>query len=188
MQKTISILRGINVGGQKKILMADLKTLYQQLGFRDVATYIQSGNVVFETEFAEEETQKKAAGEKLAKKIELAIFEKYNFQVPVLILTKKELNEAIQNNPFLTEKGILLDKLHITFLAEIPEPALVDKIKDLDFQQDRFIISGKNVYIYCPESYGNSKLTNNFFENKLKVKATTRNWKTLNELAAMSVD
>ncbi len=181
MNKYIAILRGINVGGQKKILMADLKNLCENLGFTAVSTYIQSGNIAFSS--AENEANI------LQKTLEKGIFDKYGFQVPSIILTKQAVTETLENNPFLTENDILIDKLHVTFLEELPAENFVEnfieKIKNLDFGADRFIIIGKNVYIYCPESYGNSKLTNSFFETKLKVKATTRNWKTVNVLAEM---
>lgn len=175
MQPFLSILRGINVSGQRKINMQDLKKLYETLGFEAVQTYIQSGNVVFRAE----------TDENLAEKIEAAIQQQYGFEVPVLVRTPAELAETIAENPFLAEPSILIHKLHVTFLNQKPSVLLVEKINALDFQADRFHIIDRNVYIYCPESYGNSKLTNSFFETKLKTKATTRNWKTVNQLLSM---
>ena len=78
--------------------------------------------------------------------------------------------------------GIDDSKLHVTYLSEIPENDLVKKLCDLDFGSDELIIEDRVVYLHCPNGYGKSKLTNNFFESKLKVKATTRNWKTVNKL------
>jgi uncharacterized protein (DUF1697 family) len=174
MQTYISILRGINVSGQKKINMKELKAMYESLGYQNVVTYIQSGNVAFRTE--------KAAEKVLAGRIEDAIKATFGFDVPVLVLTLKEIKKTINNNPFLKEKDIQIDKLHVTFLQEKPEAANIKKTEELDFSPDRFVISGKDVFVYCPDSYGNTKINNNFFESKLKVKATTRNWKTVNEL------
>ena len=168
----LSILRGINVSGQKIIKMADLKVLYENMGFKNVTTYIQSGNVIFQT----------TNSKNLAEKIDKQIHQQYNFNVPILILTLEEIQEAISGNPFLKEKNIELDKLHVTFLSNQPTTENVDKIKDLNHQHDRFYLSGNVIYIYCPGGYGSTKLNNNFFENKLKVTATTRNWKTVNEL------
>ena len=179
MQTFISILRGINVGGQKKILMADLKGLYEKLKFKDVATYIQSGNVVFESDGKESDIE-------LAKKIEKAIYKNYNFQVPVIIRREEELKKIILSNPFLKEKNIDLKKLHVTFLGEIPSKANIEGIKSVDFLPDQFFISGKEIYLHIPESYGETKLFNNFFEKKLKVSATTRNWNTVNKLYEMA--
>jgi len=178
MQTFISILRGINVSGQKKILMADLKTLYEKLKFKEVTTYIQSGNVAFKGE-------EKWKDIKLAQKIEGAIFKKYNFQVPVIIRSKEELKKIISSNPFLKEKNIDTKKLHVTFLSEIPAKTNVESIEDIDFSPDIFILNGKEIYLHIPVSYGETKLSNNFFENKLKVKATTRNWNTVNKLLEM---
>lgn len=175
MQTFISILRGINVSGQKKILMADLKTLYERLKFKDVKTYIQSGNVIFKSDSKIPDIQ-------LARKIGKAISAKYNFEVPVIIRTKEELEKIISQNPFAKEKKIDLQKLHVTFLSETPDKEKVELIKEADFLPDQFIINGKEIYLHIPNSYGETKLSNKFFENKLKVSATTRNWNTVNKL------
>lgn len=171
----LSILRGINVSGQKQIKMADLKKLYEELGFKNVKTFIQSGNVVFESKSAS----------KLSEKIEKKIKEHYSFDVPVIIRTKEELQHAIEKNPFLKKKNIALDKLHITFLAEQPSNENIQATEAYNYTPDEFHISGREVYVYCPNGYGNTKINNTFFERKLKVGATTRNWKTSNELLKM---
>ncbi len=118
MQKYISILRGINVAGQRKILMKDLKELYQNLGFENVETYIQSGNVLFNTDLDRSE---------ISDKIEKAIFNKYAFEVPVIIRTKEELHKIHTSNPFFTQfqtqeekEKLINDNLYLTFLQEIP--------------------------------------------------------------------
>lgn len=178
MHKYISILRGINVAGKNKILMNDLKTLYELQGFQNVITYIQSGNVIFQIE-------NQADTKLLAAKIEKAIAQKYDLHVPTLILTAEELNATIQKNPFLGQNNIDFTKLHLTFLAEQPNSLLIEKMKALDFSPDRFEIIDKYVFLYCPIDYGKTKLSNNFFESKLKVTATTRNWKTVCQLAEM---
>ncbi len=171
MKTSISILRGINVSGQKKILMADLKIMYETLGFTNVVTYIQSGNVLFnsDTKYSENE---------LMLKIEQAIVEKYDFQVPVQVFSVEFLKNIISNNPFLKGSEIDVEKLHVTYLAEIPSKDKLESIKNYDFSPDKFNIIENTVYVYCPGGYGNTKLSNTFFESKLKVKATTRNWKT----------
>src|SRR3954471_13536569 len=98
METFISILRGINVSGQKKIQMTDLKALYEGLKFKEVITYIQSGNVIFKS--------KSASDQKLAKRIEDAIYERYGFTVPVIIRTAEEMEHAISANPFLKQSNI----------------------------------------------------------------------------------
>lgn len=179
MQTYISILRGINVSGQKKILMSDLKALYEGLKFKDVITYIQSGNVIFKAD-------NKLSDVDLAKKIEAAILKKYNFSVLVIIRSIEEIKNVITTNPFLKEKNINVEKLHVTFLSEVPQKSSLEEIKSFDFTADRFMIAGKEVFLYIPDSYAETKLSNKFFENKLKVTATTRNWKTVNKLAELA--
>ncbi len=179
MQTFISILRGINVSGQKKILMTDLKSLYESLKFTDVTTYIQSGNVCFKTKENLSDIQ-------LSEKIEKAIHKKYEFEVPVIIRNEDELKKIVSANPFLKEKDIDVEKLHVTFFSEMPDKAEMKSIADLDFSPDQFIIKDKEIYLHIPGSYGETKLSNNFFEKKLKVKATTRNWKTVNKLLEMA--
>lgn len=169
----LSILRGINVSGQKKIQMADLKKLYEELKLKNVITYIQSGNVLFEA----------ANAKGLAKKIQEKIFEKYAFEVPVIIREGSELEAVVNINPFLKKANTQMDRLYVTFLEQ---EAQLDFIKKLDsslYLPDEFKILGKEIYLHVPkDGYGNTKLSNNFFENKLKVTATTRNWKTTCEL------
>ena len=174
----ISILRGINVGGNRKILMKDLKSLYEGLGFSKVETYIQSGNVVFESD-------EKLSNADLEVKIQQAITETFGFEVPVIIRTADEWAKSIAKNPFWKEKDTDIDRLHFTFLKELPKLELLEKIKLFQFLPDRYEIIGKDVFIFCAAGYGTSKLTNPFFESKLKVPCTTRNWKTVIKLHEM---
>ncbi len=178
MMTYISILRGINVGGAKKILMGDLKKLYEELGFNKVVTYIQSGNVIFQN--AEVLSDEAAAGV-----ITKAIYKKYGFEVPVLVRTQEEMETTQSNNPFPRDKNLDPEKMHVTFLAELPAKEYLDSIIKYHHSPDRFEIIGKDVFLYCPNGYGKTKLSNSFFENKLKVLATTRNWRTVNTLAEM---
>jgi uncharacterized protein (DUF1697 family) len=178
MPTFISLLRGINVSGHKKILMTDLIKLYEKLSFSHVQSYIQSGNVVFA--YAEEKTNLA-----IAEMIEHAIEKKYKFQVPVLIRQANDLISTIKNNPFTKEVGADPSRVAVTFLESQPTVENLIKLEGVDYPPDRFIIDGLNIYIHCPESYGNSKISNKFFETKLKVRATSRNWKTINKLVEM---
>jgi uncharacterized protein (DUF1697 family) len=175
----ISILRGINVGGSKKILMKDLEELYVELGFADVRTYIQSGNVLFRS--AKDIPDKEIAG-----LIKQAISRKFGFDVPVIIRSLDEMEKAIQDNPFVKDKTIEGNKLHVTFLSDPPDTSAIAPVSKLEFAPDKFIISGREIYLHCPFSYGETKLSNSFFESKLKVTATTRNWNTINKLIEMA--
>lgn len=179
MQTFISILRGINVSGQKKILMAELKAIYESLKLKDIITYIQSGNVIFKSE-------KSLSDLEFAAKIEKAIYKKYGFEVPVIIRNKDEIQKIISINPFLKEKNMEEKRLYVTFLSEIPTKKNIESIKSFDFSPDQFLIIGKEVYLCVPNGYGETKLSNNFFEKKLKVNATTRNWNTVRKLLELA--
>ncbi|MFK8006001.1 MAG: DUF1697 domain-containing protein [Saprospiraceae bacterium] len=180
MTKYISILRGINVGGKRKILMADLKELYKSLGFENIITYIQSGNVIFES-------KKKNNNNVFTRKIKEAIFEKYGFDVPVIIRSVKEIKSIVKNHPFEKKEGCQIENLCLTFLSEIPTAENLEKINTYDYAPDLFQIIEDNAFIFIQGKYHQSKLTNNFFEKKLKVSATTRNWKTVNKLLELSI-
>lgn len=173
LETYIAMLRGINVSGQKKIKMADLKDHMQDIGFKNVQTYIQSGNIVFEYE--------KALPEELKNMIEEMLYNKYHFKVSVIIKSPGELDGVIKNNPFSDT-----DRTYITFLSEKPHPENVEKIKAIDHKPEEFILDGNIIYFYSPKGYGRAIMNNNFFENKLKVDATTRNWKTVNKLIELT--
>lgn len=174
MKTYFSILRGINVSGQKSIKMADLKAIYESLGFSNVHTYIQSGNVVFNSTSIN--------CDDIIKIIQFAILEKYNFDVPVLVFTIQDLDQTIDGVELLKLKQEGFDKVHVTFLSSIPHFDLVNKLEGFDFSPDLFVIKGNVIYVYCPNGYGKTKLSNAFFENKLKINATTRNWKSVHAL------
>ena len=174
MQTYIALLRGINVSGKNIIKMEALRLAMQELAFAHVRTYIQSGNIIFNSKTTNTTT--------LAKCIKDKITTNFGFNVPVAVFNSAYLNNVINANPFLNYNQQLL---HVTFLSQIPKQDLVAKING-DFNTDEFIIIDKHIYIFCPNGYGKTKLTNNFFENKLKLQATTRNWKTLETLATMA--
>lgn len=180
MAKYISILRGINVGGNRKILMKDLKSLYEGLGFSKVETYSQSGNVIFES-------GQELSTMELEVKIQQSIAETFGFDVTVIVRTAEEWSEIIAKSPFWKETDVDIEKLHLTILKQIPSPELVMEIKGMKFQPDRFEILGSDVFVYCENGYGRTKITNDFFEKKLKIPASTRNWKTVMKLHELVV-
>ena len=172
----ISMLRGINVGKQKKIKMKDLKDLYESLNFENVKTYIQSGNVVFKFE--------DVPASKLSAIIEKKINEVYGSNVLVFIRTKNEFLKIIDDNPFQKEDP---NKLHVTFLSASPAEKPVKEIDLIKDESEKFSIRAKEIYLFLTNGYGRTKLSNGFFEKKLKVSATTRNWRTVNKLYDISV-
>jgi uncharacterized protein (DUF1697 family) len=178
MTTYISILRGINVSGQKLIKMAALKKMYENLNFEYVQTYVQSGNVVF--------LSKENGPKKLEKIIASEIATEFGYEVPVIVLNVKTLESIIESNPFSKDKMKDISFLHVTFLAESPGPFDKESIIAKKQPNEEIEFAGNAIYLYCPNGYGNTKLNNNFLETKLKVKATTRNWKTTNELLKLS--
>lgn len=180
MSKYVAILRGINVGKGRKVLMTDLKNLLAKLGLKNIQTYIQSGNVMFDLRQPESLVV-------LEDGLNQAISGAFGFDIPVIIRTAREMEESVANNPFLKEDGADIDKLHLTFLKDVPAPELLKKIKEFQFSPDQFEIIGKDVFVHCPNGYGQTKITNDFFEKKLKVQATTRNWKTVQKLHELSI-
>ena len=178
MVRYIAILRGINVGTGRKVPMADLKKCCENMGLLNVQTYIQSGNVVFE--LARPETIPM-----LETCLQQAFTEKFGFDIPVIVRTFEEWAESTAQNPFLKEENVDIDRLHLTCLKEFPSSELLEKIKLFQYLPDRYEIIGRNVFIFCAAGYGTSKLVNSFFESKLKVAATTRNWKTVLKLHEM---
>ena len=175
MTTYISMLRGINVSGQKKIKMEELKEFYRSLGFKNIQTYIQSGNVIFES------SDKNVS--KIINKIERKIKKSFGFDVLVLIRTKNDLKKLIDNNPFAKKDN---SKLLVTLLSDTPLQSPIDEITKIKDDSEEFFIFGKEIYLFCPNGYGKSKLSNNFFERKLKLSATTRNWKTVNKLLELA--
>ena len=176
MTTYISMLRGINVGRNKRVKMEDLKLLYKSLDLKDVKTYIQSGNIIFKS--------RNSDSNDLSNKIKIKIMEVFGFDVPVIIRTEKEYKKVIEDNPFKEEDT---KQLYVTFLSETPSKNLIEDI-DVDlryktqYNLDKCVINRKEIYLYLPDGYGNTKLNNTFFEKKLKVSSTTRNWKTVNKL------
>ena len=171
----IALLRGINVSGHKKIKMPDLKAMFETLGFTNVRTYIQSGNVVFESNAAEE----------LESKISTKIQEQFGFEVSVICRTAEEMEQVITRNPYAEMVGFEAEKLYVTFLQQTPSEEKLEALKAFTFEPEMYTVSGREIYVYCFNGYGNTKLNNTFFEKKLKVSATTRNWRTVNELVRL---
>ncbi|OEK07822.1 hypothetical protein A8C32_15150 [Flavivirga aquatica] len=175
MKKYIALLRGINVSGCKKVPMAELRELLSKVGFRNVQTYIQSGNVVFQSS----EGNKQALEEIIQNEIQQC----FGFEVPVLVLTSSEIKEIFDSCPFSEEKK---EKSYFTLLHTTPSQELVISTLKEDYPNETFYIKDQCVYFYSLNGYGKAKCNNNFFERKLKVSATTRNYKTMVKLIAMS--
>jgi uncharacterized protein (DUF1697 family) len=167
------MLRGINVGGHNKVAMADLRRLFEDLGYTDVATYVQSGNVIYRSP--------KAKGHEAA--IGNAIASTFGIDVTVLIRTGAQLKAVLAGNPFPTAD---VKQLHVTFLGNVTDASLAAGVPTSAGAPDEFVIDRSVIYLHCPGGYGTTKLNNGFWERKLKVPATTRNWTTVTNLVALA--
>jgi uncharacterized protein (DUF1697 family) len=175
MQTYITFLRGINITGHNLIKMTDIAVIYKNLGFKDVETYIQSGNVIFSS----------AAGlnvQDISLKIEEAIHIGFSYDVPVLIRTIEEIRKLIIVNPFLTENLFEPSKMAVIFLNKKLSGTQIQKVKNIDYPPEKFKISGSEIFIYCPNGFGKAKLSTNFFEKKMGIIGTARNWNTINTI------
>ena len=175
----VALLRGINLSGHKIVKMDRLRKAFEDLGFGEVKTYIQSGNVVFNAPARDPVS--------LAKKIEERIVRQFGFPVPVLVKTAAEVGDVIRNNPLVKEKDIDVSRLHVTFLSSAPEKSALKMLDAIDAEDDRFCCAGEAVYLYCPNGYHATKLGNNVLGKMLKVGTTTRNWRTVNQLFQMTL-
>lgn len=175
MKTYIALLRGINVGGQKKIKMQDLRVTLSKGDLKEVQTYIQSGNIVFETESEEKES--------LSYQIHSLIKKDFGFEVPVLVISADEILEIINQNPFAGEEDD--NGLYFVLLKAKPQEDRVQAFNEMKFENEDFHVSDQCVYLACKKGYGNAKLNNNLVESKLKVEATTRNLKTLMKLVEL---
>ncbi|MGO8795957.1 MAG: DUF1697 domain-containing protein [Candidatus Sulfotelmatobacter sp.] len=175
-----SMLRGINVGPHKRMKMDRLRASFEALGLEHVQTYIQSGNVVFRTG--------EISTSRLSKQIEERLLADFNFSVPVVTRTAKEMSDAVDNNPFLKEKGIDLEKLHVMFLSDSPPPAALKQFTELITLPDRLYRICKELFFYLPNGVSGSILMKQPVERLLQVVPTMRNWRTVNQLAQMCKD
>ena len=171
MTALVSLFRGINVGGNKPVRMDALKELHEALGLHGVATYIQSGNVVF--------TSDDADPAQLAKQIEERFAQKFGFQASVVVRTAAQFSDIIANNPFQNQPAKESNRVVVMFLASHAVSTAQEDILKTYAGPEELHIIGQEAYIYYPDGMGRSKLTNTFLEKKLKTRGTARNWNTV---------
>jgi len=179
MQIYICFLRGVNMAGHNKIRMTDLVAVFKKTGFSDAETFIQSGNVVFTGTGGN-------PAEELASKIESSIRAGFGFEIAAMIRTPDEIRKIIAFNPYLPEKKFDPSKSAVIFLDQKPGEEGLEKMRAINYPPDRFEIIGREIYIYCPDGFGRTKLYTNFFENKMKVAGTARNWNTINTILGIA--
>ena len=176
----VSMLRGINVGGHKRIKMDQLRKSFETLGLEQVQTYIQSGNVVFKAG--------KTAPAALSTKIEKRILSDFGFSASVISRTADEMALMIENNPFLKRRGIDAEKLHVMFLSKAPAPAALKKLAEVTAPPDQFRSADREIYFYLPNGVSQSVLFKRPVDRILGVVTTTRNWRTVSTLHQMCQD
>jgi uncharacterized protein (DUF1697 family) len=181
----VALLRGINLGGHKKVAMADLREVVTSLGHADVATYIQSGNVVFSTEQSDTVA--------LAAALEEAIAEATGVRARVVVLSREELDQVVRDNPYSDEPN--LRAVHAVFLSGQPGPEVAGRVADVQQQaarrgsRDTAQVIGRTIFLHTPDGYGRSDLAAEIVKLGQRktdsVAGTARNWATVTKLAAM---
>lgn len=172
----IALLRGINVGGNTMIKMSELLATFESLGFENVKTYINSGNIAFDAP--------KTAEKKLVTKIETAIEEKFGKAVPVMLREQKSIDSVLANNPFEGEFESHKE-MHVLFLSkEMPKDKL-QQLLDAAPDGERYAVIGRELYCHLPKGVIDSLLGKSFIEKKLELAVTGRNWRTVQKLAEL---
>lgn len=172
----VAFLRGINVSGQKLIKMEELRAHFVMPGVKNISTYIQSGNVLFDATETDEA--------KLRTKIEKQLLKQLGYAVTCVLRTIDELEQIVANYPYEIPAKDGKHKLYVTMLADKPAKDAATILAAFDNADEQLRIVNRDVYLLTP-SYGDTKLSNNFIEKKLGIAATTRNWATINKLLTM---
>jgi uncharacterized protein (DUF1697 family) len=173
MTLLVALLRGVNVGGRTMIPMPSLKASLEDLGHENVVTYIQSGNVVFESRVKDP-----------AREIEERIAEDFGASVTVVLRTPAELKKVVKANPFPQVKEG--KKLHVVFLREKPTKKAADALDPDRSPPDELVLKGREVYVHYPHGQAKTKLTNDWIERTLGVRGTARNWNTVLKLVELT--
>ena len=173
----LALLRGINVSGHNMIKMDVLKELLEKAGFTNVKTYIQSGNVFVDTD--------EEHGPSVGFKIKQEIFKELGFDVPVIVIGKKDLEACLQNNPYLKEKEADTKKLYFTFVSKELNSNSIHELKMSQVKPDEGIIDSNRIYIKYAVGAGKTRFDQKYIEKKLNVTATIRNWNTVVKLLEM---
>jgi uncharacterized protein (DUF1697 family) len=173
----VALLRGINVGGNNKLPMTDLRAMFVAAGCEGVQTYIQSGNVIFSA------APDLAAS--IASTVSAAIAEKFGYRTPILLRTAAQLREVLAHNPFLQD-GAGEEMLHVMFLADEATPEQIGALDPKRSETGRFAARGQDIYLFLPRGVAETKLNNAFFDTKLRTVSTGRNWRTVTRLLALA--
>lgn len=178
MVAAVALLRGVNVGGQAKVPMAELRQVAEEVGLGDVRTYVQSGNVAFTV-------PAKKALSAVPDTLRTAISTRFGVDVDVLVRTGDQLATLADRNPFLDDES-RPTMLHVVFLAGTPDRSRIAGLDPDRAPGDRFVVDGDEIFVHYPDGSGRSKLTLDYFERTLAVRGTARNWNTVTRLLEMT--
>jgi uncharacterized protein (DUF1697 family) len=172
----ILLLRGINIGSNKRIAMPELRALLSDAGFEDVQTYVQSGNVVLSSGLS---------AKRLGARCEKLIAERFGFDVDVIVRTADDLAEVVRLNP-LADVAEDPKRYQVSFCDGEPDPAAVEKVAAAAAPAERLVAIGRELYAWHPNGVGRSKMWNKLAGSGLGVRATARNWTTVTTLLEMA--
>lgn len=170
------LLRGINVSGHNMIKMDALKTMLENIGFQNIRTYLQSGNVFVDSE---------EDASKVGFMIRQEIFKVFGHEVPIIVITKEDLESCFKNNPFFKEKDVDTKKLYVAFVSSVLKKESINDLKISQFKPDEASIDGNKVFIKYTNPAGRTKFDQKYIEKKLNVISTIRNWNTVTNLLNM---
>jgi uncharacterized protein (DUF1697 family) len=173
----VALLRSVNVAGHGRIAMDELRASFDALGYSDVATYIQTGNILFSTGSKSETA--------VAGAIEERLVEDFGDAPAVLLRTVADLQRVGTSSPY-AKAGADKARHHVTFLATVPSKAALDALTVPPSGRDELVVDGREVYVHTPDGYANTKYTGTFLERRLGVVSTTRNWNTVSKLCELS--
>jgi uncharacterized protein (DUF1697 family) len=176
-QVYVALLRGINMAGKNRLRMQDLASIFEAAGCRNVRTYIQSGNVVYEAGHLQ--------AHRVSGRVTDLIATKFGYRIPVIVRTALEIRHVAANNPFLN-RGADERRLCVMFLEAVPLEANVDRLDPHRSPPDEYAVRGREIYMRCPEGFARTKYTNAYFDSVLGTTSTGRSWATVLKLVELS--
>ena len=180
MTTHLALLRGINVSGHNMMKMEALKTMLENIGFTNVRTYLQSGNVFVDSE--------EESASKVGFMIKQEIFKVFGHEVPTIVITKEDLELCFKNSPYLKEKDIDTKKLYVAFASTELKKENLNDLKISQFKPDEASIDGNRIFIKYAVGAGKTRLEGKYIEKKLNIIVTMRNWNTVTNLLKMYVE
>ena len=177
MPRSVALLRSVNVAGHGRLAMQELRASFEALGYTDVTTYIQTGNVLFTTPSKSEKGIVAAIEERLA--------DDFGDSPAVLVRSVADIGRIGSSSPY-AKAGADPARHHVTFLATAPTKAALAALVLPPSGRDELVVDGKEIYVHTPDGYAGTKYTGTFLERRLGVVSTTRNWNTVTKLCELA--